>query len=255
MFATALPLVIITCLISVQQSHCEVTWILGQGTNTEYLINNSLQKRNFNDSNDFCRNQGDGASLPMILTQQEQDNVVKLITNYPNSYYIWLGAKNVWKQDVKLDSNKKAFLWLDGNKMSFTNWFNPPFNPQPGYDSVVMRINDGKWMNQNHFTSSFSLTICERPIKSNDTWKRGPGTGNDYLVNGDKNRNFKESNYFCQKLGPGSRLPVIMNQREQDSVFNSIVKSAKLSSIWLGARSVPLVDRKRGLIWSDGSKM
>ncbi|XP_060797712.1 lymphocyte antigen 75 [Neoarius graeffei] len=140
------------------ESNGEVSW-LQYKDNCYAIIMNLYNYSVFSKEHaqNVCTALDSSSDLLTIKSKDENDFVTRHVAENPlATSRVWLGLKTINKDE--------AAVWMDGNKVGFSNWEHS--QPRPGC-AVLVSVN-GTWSTAN-CNRSQSRVVCKAPAKSHGT--------------------------------------------------------------------------------------
>ncbi|XP_069490132.1 lectin-like isoform X2 [Ambystoma mexicanum] len=130
--------------------YCAPGWNCRFNNNYKYIKN----AMSWIDAEFYCQNLYQGAHLASILSEDENDFLKEITFQHTHSYpIIWIGASDCYKD--------RFFVWTDGSKLNYKNWFPGEPNNNNGREACVnYNFNSPGLWNDEHCEVKFPF-ICK----------------------------------------------------------------------------------------------
>ncbi|CAH1781368.1 unnamed protein product [Owenia fusiformis] len=209
----------------------------------------STGKRNWDESDAYCKGLAPGAQLASTTSLYEHAYLFTLINRWGQRGNAWIGLND------KMVTGQ--YVWTDNWPVVFTFWGKN--EPQDTGRCIMMRNRNSRWKAKpctNNFGAVCKVTTEKPPYippppdgscpddETNSQWFSF--RGNCYLFKQTESKNFAEADFECHQLG--AKLVTIHSQDE--SVFlNAHMLHVSSQNVWIGMfRSI-----NDGFQWKDNS--
>ncbi|CAJ0566085.1 unnamed protein product, partial [Mesorhabditis spiculigera] len=220
---------------------CEEGWLLKRGSKSCYKI---MDGTTFWDSEFKCAQLG--GHLTSVLSDEENQALLDLITNENEGMMVWVGALAYSRK-----AGPRVNHWMDGSEAKFGNW-----DPAPDYQSEKYcgtMLPSGKL--QMSVCHQHKKGLCKRAIGQEAPtftkpacevgWSGCPLTGFCYkTTNGRSNSGAAQE--YC--LSQDANLASVTSFLENEAVLRTAQEDG-FKKVWLGAKKVAMGP----WTWSDGT--
>jgi len=184
----------------------------------------------------------DASALVSIMSEEENNFINQQIMD---------GDTNVWIGLYK--SNSYDFLWIDGNDVRYTKWYQGEPSYYYGEDCVEMM----RYMNEDEAYGQWNDIPCNNLNRYACKMNRNICPENYQILNGKCYRMFNEYEEYpddaeqrCARYGEGGHL-VSIHSKEEEAYVTEMMTSTDTSEIWVGL----MKDYGENFTWTDDSKL